>query len=171
MHFAQSLQYSFCVFKFWTSKKTLAEKSWHLPSGCHFAVSVYMQVILLNSCLLHDRPKHSYKVHVWAGISLCGRTGICIFTGNMDWCHYVNILEKTLGPFVRDVCLDSHRFVADNDPIHSSLYTRDILTTHNINWWHISVESADLYSSKNVWHELKEYIWKQVKPTRKEELI
>ena len=30
------------------------------------------------------RPKHPVKVHVWAGISMRGRTGICILDGMMD---------------------------------------------------------------------------------------
>ena len=59
------------------------------------------------------------KVHVWAGISLYGRAGICFFTSNMDQCHYVDILEKMLVPFVKDVCLDSHWFMADNDQKHT----------------------------------------------------
>ena len=30
------------------------------------------------------RPKHPTKVHVWAGISKKGATGICIFEGKMN---------------------------------------------------------------------------------------
>ena len=30
------------------------------------------------------RPKHPVKVHVWAGISCHGPTGVCIFDGIMD---------------------------------------------------------------------------------------
>ena len=51
----------------------------------------------------HYRAKHPVKVHVWAGITLKGRTGICIFDGIMDAVTYVNILEGTLIPFVREV--------------------------------------------------------------------
>jgi len=31
--------------------------------------------------LLLCRAKHPVKVHVWAGISMRGRTGICVFEG------------------------------------------------------------------------------------------
>ena len=37
------------------------------------------------------RAKHSVKVHVWAGISKRGRTGICIFEGIMDAILYTEV--------------------------------------------------------------------------------
>jgi hypothetical protein len=45
------------------------------------------------------KPKHSYKVNVWGGISYRGRTDICIFTGIMDSEIYQKILEDNLLPF------------------------------------------------------------------------
>ena len=84
---------------------------------------------------------------------------------------YVHILEKTLVPFVKDVYPDSHQLLADNDLKHNSLYARDFLTAQDINWWHTPAESPDLNPIENVWHELKEYIRREVKPTRKEELV
>jgi len=53
------------------------------------------------------RAKHPVKVHVWAGISMRGRTGICIFEGIMD----VEILQQTLLPFISEVYPDGHRFM------------------------------------------------------------
>ena len=118
-----------------------------------------------------NRPKHPTKVHVWAGISVRGRTGICIFDGIMDRYMYVEILEKTLLPFVRDVYPDSHRFMADNDPKHTSILAREFLSSNNIVWWRTPAESPDLNPIENMWHELKEYIRREVKPQRKDELI
>ena len=37
------------------------------------------------------RPKHPTKVHVWAGISKRGRTGICIFEGIMKKEMFVTV--------------------------------------------------------------------------------
>jgi len=56
------------------------------------------------------------KVHIWAGISMHGRTGICIFEGIMDAPVYVSILEQTLIPFVPQVFPhpDKHRFMQVN---------------------------------------------------------
>lgn len=45
------------------------------------------------------RPKHPVKVHVWAGISVRGRTGVWIFDGTMDADAYDEILRQTLLPF------------------------------------------------------------------------
>jgi len=69
------------------------------------------------------RAKHPVKVHVWAGISRRGKTGVCIFEGTMDATLYIKILEKTLIPFVESVYPNSHRLMAaicTSDP--STLY-------------------------------------------------
>ena len=57
------------------------------------------------------RAKHPVKVHVWAGISMRGRTGICSFDGIMDAPVYVDILQQTLVPFIHQVFPDGHRFM------------------------------------------------------------
>ena len=62
------------------------------------------------------RPKHPTKVHVWAGISTRGATGVCIFDGIMDAQMYTSILETYLLPFIRDVYPTGHRFMQDNNP-------------------------------------------------------
>lgn len=77
---------------------------------------------------------------------------------------YVEILEKTLLPFV-------HRFMADNDPKHTSILAREFLSSNNIVWWRTLAESPDLNPIENMWHELKENIRREVKPQRKDELI
>lgn len=45
------------------------------------------------------KPKHSYKVNVWGGISYRGPTDICVFTGIMDSEIDQKILEDNLLPF------------------------------------------------------------------------
>ena len=41
----------------------------------------------------------------------------------------------------------------------------------NVNWWKTLAESPDANSIENVWHKLKEFIRREVKPRTKEELI
>ena len=65
------------------------------------------------------RHKHPTKVHVWAGISLKGRCGICSFEGMIKKELYTNILDVTLLPFIRDAWPDGHKFMQDNDPKHT----------------------------------------------------
>ena len=45
----------------------------------------------------------------------------------------VDILEKTLLPFVKDA---SHLFVADNDTSTICFFARDFLLANNVNWCH-----------------------------------
>ena len=85
---------------------------------------------------------------MWVGISKHGKTGICIFDGIMD------------------KMLLSFRVFQ-----HTSHSARQFLDDNNINWWRTSAESPDMNPIENLWHELKEFIRREVKPRRKEELV
>ena len=119
------------------------------------------------------RAKHPVKVHVWAGISKKGPTGVCIFEGIMDARLYCEILERTLLPFIREKFPppSTHRFMQDNDPKHCSRFAQDFYASTGINWWRTPPESPDMNSIENLWHDLKEYIRREVKPKTKYELI
>ena len=117
------------------------------------------------------RAKHPVKVHVWAGISRRGATQICIFEGIMERFLYTSILDRTLLPFIQQVYPSSHRFMQDNDPKHTSLHGRDFLDRNSVNWWKTPAKSPDMNPIENLWHELKEYICREVKPRTKDELV
>ncbi len=54
------------------------------------------------------KPKYPLKVHVWAGISHSGATGVCIFEGIMiDIFIIIDILDKTLKPFIKRTLLQA----------------------------------------------------------------
>ena len=83
---------------------------------------------------------------------------------------YTEILEPTLLSFVRSVC-PQHRFMQDNDPKHCSGHTQRWLEANDINWWKTPAGSPDLNPIENLWHELKEYIRREVKPHNKDALV
>ena len=118
------------------------------------------------------RPKHPIKVHVWAEISEKGATGACLFARIMDATMYCNIICQTLLPFLDEKfhppC--SHRLMQANDSI-LPLAARQFFAASGINWWRTPPEAPDMNPIDNLWHELKEYMRREVKPKTKEELV
>jgi transposase len=59
----------------------------------------------------------------------------------------------------------------DNDPKHTSRCAQSFFSDNAIHWWKTPPESPDLNPIENMWHELKEFIRREVKPHTKQELI
>ena len=116
-----------------------------------------------NILLINYREKHPVKVHVWAGIRIRGRTGVCIFDGIMRAPLYAEILKETLLPFINRFCPD-HRYMQDNNPKHTSRLVNAFFDSNGVNWWRMPPESPDANPIENLWHELKEFIRREVKP-------
>ena len=81
------------------------------------------------------------------------------------------ILSEGLEPFLHEMYPDFHRFMQDNDPKHTSKSTQKYMEDNGIIWWRTPAESPDLNPIENLWHELKCFISKTVKPKTKDELI
>lgn len=110
-------------------------------------------------------------MHVWAGISWQGSTDVCIFEGIMKAPLYVDIIKKTLVPFLNERLPEGHKFMQDNDPKHTSRLAKAYFEAAGVQWWKTPAESPDLNPIENLWHELKEFIRREVKPKTKQELI
>ena len=55
-------------------------------------------------------------------------------------------------------------FMQDNDPKHTSRKAKDFFAAQSINWWKTPPEPLNMNLTENLWHELKEYIQREVKP-------
>ena len=93
---------------------------------------------------------------------------MCIFEGIMDRFLYVQILEKTLIPFIESTYPAAHRFMQNNDPKHTSVHAANFMTENSVNWWKTPAESPDLNPIENLGHELKEFIRRETNPKTKE---
>ena len=89
----------------------------------------------------------------------------------MDATGYIEILLKTLVPMINILYPDGHRFVQDNDPKHTFTLANSFYRENGINWWPTTAESPDANPIENMWHEMKEYLRRVVKPRKKEELM
>lgn len=120
-----------------------------------------------------SKPKHAYKVHVWAGISYAGKTPICVFTGIMNSALYQNILADNLLPFVEEHFPDGFRFYQDNDSKHTSRSTKEWMREKGMldSVMKTPASSPDLNPIENVWATMKYHLQTHVKPRTKEELV
>ena len=84
---------------------------------------------------------------------------------------YIDIISKTLLPFICEVYPDGHKLMQDNDPKHTSHHTQHWMQENGVNWWRTPAESPDMNPIENLWHELKEFIRREVKPKTKDELV
>ena len=59
----------------------------------------------------------------------------------------------------------------DNYPNHTSQHVQKWIIDNGINWWPTPPESPDINPIENLWHEMKEYVRREVKPHTKDELV
>ena len=107
---------------------------------------------------------------MWAGISWTGPSPIVIFEGKMDADGYINVLEAGLKPFLAESSVPV-KFMQDNDPKHTSRKAKDWLEKDRIHWWKTPAESLDLNPIENLWHEIKEFLRREIEPTTKDQLV
>ena len=105
------------------------------------------------------------------GISWRGKTKIVVFDGIMDAEGYLTILRESLLPSIHQLYPEGHRLMQDNDPKHTSRRAQNFFAEEGVNWWKTPAESPDCNPIENLWHKLKEFVRREVKPSGKEDLV
>jgi hypothetical protein len=89
----------------------------------------------------------------------------------MDSMLYMRILQDGFVPFVADKYPNGNcLLVEDNDPKHRSKYSqakKEILGITTMDW---PAESPDLMPIEKLWHQMKHFLRKNVKPKNLDEL-
>ena len=69
---------------------------------------------------------------VWGAFSVSEKADLVVMEGNQNPGRYINVLEKSLFPFMN--CLDTNKsiFQQDNAAIHTFKLTKDWFRTKNI---------------------------------------
>ena len=59
----------------------------------------------------------------------------------------------------------------DNDPKHCSRMAKEFYINEGINWWPTPPKSPDMNPIESLWHNLKEFVHREIKPSTKAEII
>uniref|UniRef100_A0A914PTW3 Tc1-like transposase DDE domain-containing protein n=1 Tax=Panagrolaimus davidi TaxID=227884 RepID=A0A914PTW3_9BILA len=115
---------------------------------------------------------HGKGVHVWAGISWNGPTGIIIWDSKcrMDGNFYCkNIIPEVIKSGQR-LFDGEYQLVQDNHPAHVSAATMDVIEENNIQLFPHPPQSPDFNAIEFLWRDLK-IVRDKINPRTKAELV
>lgn len=113
-----------------------------------------------------------FSVNVWGWISFRGMGVCCRIVGRFNAGNYLNILENTMLPTVRELYPDNNFvFQQDNCPIHTARNVTAWFRDQNIELMPWSAHSPDLNPIENVWgYMIKKLQERNRQPETAEEL-
>uniref|UniRef100_A0A1X7TCR2 Tc1-like transposase DDE domain-containing protein n=1 Tax=Amphimedon queenslandica TaxID=400682 RepID=A0A1X7TCR2_AMPQE len=88
----------------------------------------------------------------------------------MNAAGFIEVLTGGLILYLTNID-NNPRFMQDNDPKHASKIAKNWLERNNVTWWKTPAKCPDLNPIENLWHELKDYFCRVVKPKTKSELV
>ena len=114
----------------WTNIIFSDEKKFNLdgPDGSAY----YWRCIGEDEKFFSKRQGGGGSVMVWGGMSSAGKTELMICEGKVNSKKYCEILENALIPYLTEHHEETFTYQQDNAPIHTSNYTKDYLSSYEI---------------------------------------
>ncbi|KAI5147969.1 hypothetical protein ENBRE01_0029 [Enteropsectra breve] len=110
------------------------------------------------------------SVMVWGCFSYNGVGKLAIIDGNMNSIQYTRIVDSCLEQSAANLSITNYILQQDNDPKHTSTFTKDYFTSRNINVMSWPSQSPDMNPIEHLWAYLKPKIHSRC-PKNKPEAI